>query len=184
MHLIIPDHAKAIYKWHHIELWNWEQTLFDNSVTIFEWLKIRDFVHILIIRDDKILIAQEEQPRIWKFFSFVSGSVDDTYTPLDAATKELKEEAGIIPHDLRSIVSFSPTNTVGGIHVFTTRDFDETGVQQLEPWEKINLLWVSFDELMIYMQRDDWRATEFVAWAAKKYFIPGKHEELRKLFFG
>lgn len=184
MALTIPDNAQRLYKWHHIELWNREQQLFDGSTNTFEWLRIRDFVHTIVIRDDKILIAQEEQPWIGKFYSFVSGSIDDGYTPLAAAAKELEEEAGIIAHDLKPIVTFHPTHNVCSIHVFITKDFDETGKQQLEPWEKINLLRVSFDELMSYMQRDDRRATEFVSRAAKNYFIAGKYAEFKKLLLG
>ncbi len=184
MDLAIPDNAKRIYKGHHIELRNWEQKLFDDSVDTFEWLKIRDFVHTIIIRDDKILIAQEEQPWIGKFYSFVSGSIDDGYTPLAAAAKELEEEAGILSHDLNHIVSFNGTGVVVKIHVFITRDFDETGIQKLEPGEKINLLRVSFDELLTYMARDDRRAHDFNVRASKKYFISGKYAEFKKLLLG
>lgn len=184
MDLTIPDNAKRIYKGHHIELRNWEQQLFDNTVDTFEGLRIRDFVHTIVVRDNKILLAQEEQPRIGKFYSFVSGSIDDNYTPSAAAAKELEEEAGIVSHDLTHLVSFSGTGVVVHIHVFITKNFNETGIQKLEPGEKINLLWVSFEELLTYMQRDDRRAHDFNVRASKKYFIPGKHEEFKKLLFG
>ncbi len=119
MDLSIPENAKRIYKWHHIELRNWEQELFDGSVDTFEGLKIRDFVHTIIVRDDKILIAEEEQPRIGKFYSFVSGSIDDGYTPLEAAAKELEEEAGIVSRDLSHLV-ISKEIQVSSIFMFSS----------------------------------------------------------------
>lgn len=141
-------------------------------------------MQILVIQGDKIITTYEEQPWIGKFHTLIGGVIDDGLTPEQAAHKELKEEAGIVSRDLQHLMSIHGIGRVQNIHFYITRDFDGPGAQNLDAGEKIELVSLSFQEFLDQMTQDDRRAGEFVLWASKKYFIPGKHAEFKKLCFG
>lgn len=93
----IPSHAQSVFRWVRFEIFQWEQELYDGSVTTFERAKFRDGSFVIpLLADGKILLTKQEQPaRQWPFFSLPGGSFDNPdEDPLFCAKRELFEETG------------------------------------------------------------------------------------------
>lgn len=92
----IPEHAKRVFKGVFYEVYQWDQPQFDGSTATFEMLRCPDTVWILAIKDNKLVILDEEQPGTPRFFGIPGGSHDnEAETELQAAQREMVEETGM-----------------------------------------------------------------------------------------
>ena len=77
------------------DIFQWEQELYDGSMTTFERARFRDGAFVVpILPDGTILVTKQEQPaRSGAFFSLPGGSFDfPDEVPLECAKRELFEE--------------------------------------------------------------------------------------------
>lgn len=184
MELQIPGRAHVKYQWIYTTIRGRDEQMFDGTTQPFEWIQSRDFVQILAVQWDKIITTYEQQPWIGTFHTLIGGIIEEGHTPEQTAHKELKEEAGIIAKDLQYLATFPGIWRVQKVHFFLTRDFDGPGPQTLDPGEKIQLISLTFEELLDQMTQNDRRAGEFNLRATQQYFIHKEHEAFRKLLFG
>ena len=86
-----------------------------------------------ILRVHRYLLEQT----LWEF---PIGGMDEGETPLEAARKELREEAGLLAGDWQGLGSFAPYKGVSNelTHFFAARDLSPTP-QQLELTEQITV---------------------------------------------
>lgn len=59
----IPKNAKAVFKGNQFSVYQWEETLFDGSVAIFEAASRSNSAKaVAITRRETVLVVEEEQP--------------------------------------------------------------------------------------------------------------------------
>ncbi len=77
----------------------------------------------------------------------ISGHIDKNELPLNAAKRELKEEAGLIGHEWKEIGRIENSGSVikSMMHLFLVRDLEE-GKASPDETEDITLLKISLDE--------------------------------------
>ena len=93
---MIPDTAKRVFKGIIFDVYHWQQEMFDGSFKTFEMLRRPDTVRVIAIKDEKIVVLQEEQPGRQPFFGIPGGRHDrEDESELDAAKRELLEETGL-----------------------------------------------------------------------------------------
>ena len=90
-----PSNAKRLHHGPIVDLWQWEQEMFDGTTEIFECVTRQDTVAVIpFINPDTVLLTKQSQPHREPFFDFPGGRVDKGETHLDAAKRELEEETG------------------------------------------------------------------------------------------
>lgn len=93
---LIPAHAERVFSGVIYDVFQWEQELYDGSTAVFEMLRRPDTVKVLAVKDDKIVILEQEQPGHKRFFDTPGGRHDvENESELDAAKRELLEESGM-----------------------------------------------------------------------------------------
>lgn len=129
--------------------------MFDGSVSTFEMLKRKDTVVTIAIRDDKVIITQQRQPRQDWFFDYPGGRHDNpTETELEAAQRELREETGLSFQNWKLINVSQPFSKIDWlVYTFLATDFVKQENQKLDAGEEIEVIEVTFDELREYAQK-------------------------------
>lgn len=153
MRKFVPNCAKtippeAVLKFTGIiyEVYQWPQQLFDGSTTTFEMLKRPDTVKIIAVKDNKIIITKQEQPRKDCFYDFPGGRADhDDSDELAAAKRELREETGMIFANWKLIKVEQPFAKIDWlVYTFLATDFESQQAQCLDGGEKIEVLELPF----------------------------------------
>jgi ADP-ribose pyrophosphatase len=90
-----PSNAKRVHRGPIMDLYQWEQEMFDGTTEIFECVTRQDTVAVIpFINKDTVLLTKQNQPRREPFFDFPGGRVDKGESHLEAAKRELEEETG------------------------------------------------------------------------------------------
>ncbi len=90
---LLPPQAKRVFEGIIFDVYHWQQQLFDGSYTTFEMLKRPDTIQVLAVRDNQLVILEEEQPGHPAFYGVPGGRHDQpAESELDAARRELREE--------------------------------------------------------------------------------------------
>ncbi len=128
---LLPPEAKRVFKGIIYEVYQWDQAMFDGSREVFEMLKRPDTVKVIAVKDDKLVILEQEQPRLGHFFDIPGGRHDvESETELDAAKRELLEETGMSFKTWRLLEAAQPfTKIESFVYVFLATDFET----QIEP---------------------------------------------------
>jgi 8-oxo-dGTP pyrophosphatase MutT (NUDIX family) len=148
--ILIPDHAKLAFKGNIFSVYQWRQTMFDDTTKTFEMLKRPDTVQIILVRDEKILLVDDEQPGRAPRLHMPGGRADEEDESwLVAAQRELREETGLICSDWRLISVEQPLAKIEWfIPLFIAQNVTEELPQQLDPGgEKISLAWEGFGKV-------------------------------------
>ncbi len=92
----LPDRASLVFKGKIFNVYQWEEKGYDGQTMIFEKLSRPDTAAIIAVtQDKKIVLTKQEQPaRLRPFVGLIGGRVDEGETILQAASRELLEEAG------------------------------------------------------------------------------------------
>lgn len=147
----IPDHAELVFSGIRSKIYQWDQIMFDGSMSRFESIRFLDGAFVIpILPDGKILLTLQEQPLIEQFISLPGGSLDsDDEPPLAAAIRELQEETGHTSDIIVPWFEFSGTKNVAtSVHYFVARDCYKISDIIPDPGEKIQLFSVTFDEFL------------------------------------
>lgn len=145
-----PSHAKLLHQGKILQLYTWEQILFDGSRETFECVVRPDTTTVIPFVDEQtVLITKQEQPAKGIFFDFPGGRVDPPESFEQAARRELKEEIGyeakrLLDWNHRSYVSLARYEEA----LFLAHDLSQTSEPALEPGEKIELMTISWQELV------------------------------------
>lgn len=93
----LPQNSVLKYEGHALlKMYEYQQTLYDGTTTIFETVVRPDCASVLAFLDrDTILITHQEQPnKPQAFWALPGGRVDPEEAHGDAALRELEEETG------------------------------------------------------------------------------------------
>jgi ADP-ribose pyrophosphatase len=158
----IPKHAKKVFAGSIFDTYQWPQELYDGTTVTFEAVRRPDSVNILpITNEGKIILTQQEQPGMKPFIGALGGRVDESETPLQAAERELLEEAGL---SAKRSELWDATHIAEKIDwviwTFIAKNCSKVGGQNLDGGEKIKLFEVTFDEYMNIVVQDRYRDTE------------------------
>lgn len=145
---LIPRDAQLVFKGQIFDVYQWEQEMFDGSKATFEMLKRPDTIKVIAIKDDKIVITDEEQPNDRAYYDIPGGRHDEEgETELEAAKRELLEETGMKFKNWRLIKIEQPHTKIDWlVYIFLATEFESQTDQKLDVGEKIDIKLLSLDE--------------------------------------
>lgn len=177
----IPPHAQKVFTGVLFDVYQWQQDLFDGTQATFEKISRPDTAGILALTpENKIIVSRQEQPSLKPFWSLLGGIVDAGEEPIQAAERELLEEAGMhgtLHEWFQTTLSQKIDWT---IHVYIAYDCVKAAEQSLDAGEKIELHEYSFEEFIELTQQPDFRDTEVSTQVLKALASPEKMIELRR----
>lgn len=146
---LIPETAARVFEGKIFDVYQWDQELFDGSHATFEMLKRPDTVNVIAIKDGKIVILEQEQPRLGVFYSVPGGRHDNpNETELEAVKRELLEEAGMTFSHWRLIHATQPfTKIEWFVYTFLATGFVSEVEPHLDGGERITKKLMTLDEV-------------------------------------
>ncbi len=156
---LIPDEARLAFKGQIFDVYHWQQKMFDGTYATFEMLKRPDTIKVLAVKDDKVVILNQEQPGHDWFIDLPGGRHDkEQEDELEAAQRETLEETGMTFKEWRLIKVEQPHSKIDWlVYLYLATDFITQTTQNLDNGEKIEVRLVSFDELKILVQKPESR---------------------------
>ncbi len=147
--MLVPEHSQRVFKGKIFDVYQWEQELYDGTKTTFEMLKRPDSVHTIAIKDEKIIVLEQEQPGIGSFYSFPGGRSDvEGETELDAAQREMYEETGMRFKTWKLLLATQNHPKIDWIvYLFLATDCIDEGDPHPDAGEKINVTLRTLDEV-------------------------------------
>lgn len=157
----VPDTAERVFKGLHYDIYHWPRVEENGVSRVIEMIKRKSSVLVLAIKDNKIYIG-EERDLDRSFYTLFAGSREEGEKPLEAAKRELKEEAGFASDDweLFHHEDHKYFKIDWDIYTFIARDCKDLGSQELEEIEDISVKSYTFDEFMQIILREDFRNSE------------------------
>lgn len=179
----IPDNAQCVFKGVLFDVYQWEQTLFDGTVTPFEKIRRPDTVIVFPVLDDgRILLTEQQQPGKDSFIAGAGGRIEPGENPLEAAKREMKEETG---HEAREFVLWDARQPVSkidwAVYTFIARGARPVSDMNLDAGERITLKPVSFDEFLDIATRTNFAEKEIVSRLYEAKYDAKKRTELQSL---
>ena len=153
----IPIKAKSVFKGKIFEVFQWEQELYDGSMTTFEALRRPGTIQIIPTIGDpsmgsgqaKILLSHEEQPNKPLSYAFLGGRAEEGEEPLVTAKRELLEESGLESDDWELIKTYESEGKIQwDTYLFVARNSKKIAEQNLDAGEKIEVKEVNWDEFL------------------------------------
>jgi ADP-ribose pyrophosphatase len=147
--VLIPEGSNLAFKGEIFEVYEWQQSLFDDTTRTFEMLKRSDTSTAICIVEDKILILDDEQPHVGIRIGFPGGSFDDEdEDALAAAKREVLEETGYKFKNWRLIKVMQPYGKIEWfVNLFVAWGEPEQASAHLDPGEKITVHHRSLQEV-------------------------------------
>lgn len=145
---LLPEEAQLVFKGQIFDVYQWEQEMFDGSHQTFEMLKRPDTIKVIAIKDDKIVITDEQQPNDRAYYDIPGGRHDEEgETELEAAKRELLEETGMKFENWKLIGVNQPHAKIDWlVYLFLATDFESQTAQKLDVGEKIEIKLLSLEE--------------------------------------
>lgn len=158
----IPPDATRVFKGVIFDVYQWQQTLFDGTVQTFEGLKRQPNVQVIALQGDDVLYAKQEQPRKGSFLSLLGGRAEEGETPLEAAQRELQEEAGLVSDEWEHLRDYpAPGKIDWTVSLFVARNCRVVSEQMLDGGEKIEVIRTPLHEFITQiLPRDDFLSGE------------------------
>lgn len=178
----IPEHAKRVFQGSIFDLYQWEQPMFDGSTVIFESIKRPGTILVIPTQDQKIFIADEEQPGKPQYLTLLGGRQEANEQPLESAKRELLEESGLTSTDWELYKVLESSGKFDWqIYLYLARNCQKTTEPALDPGEKITVKAVSFNQFIEIMCNGGGEvALEFLKMKVNR---PAEISELEKKLF-
>ncbi len=147
---MIPEQAKKVFSGVLFDVYQWEQEMFDGTHETFEMLKRQDTAEIIAINEEgKVMLQEQEQPNKPLFLCLPGGRIEHGEDPLTGAKRELLEESGFVSDAWSLYRVTNPTSKMDWrIYVYVARGCVYAQEPQLDAGERIQIRWVTFDELL------------------------------------
>ncbi|HUD06291.1 MAG TPA: NUDIX domain-containing protein [Candidatus Saccharimonadales bacterium] len=147
---LVPKNAKLVFKGIIYDTYQWQQKMFDDSYETFEMLRRPDTLKALAVKENKIILLEQQQPDSSDVFYDLPGGRHDVSgeTELEGTKRELLEETGMTFKNWKLIDITQPFSKVElFVYVFLATDFQNQVKQSLDSGEKIKVLELSLAEL-------------------------------------
>lgn len=180
-----PENAKKVFSGILFDVYQWEQELYDGSFATFERLKRPDTVLVLPVCDDgRIILIKEEQPgKVASSIRLLGGRVESGEEILAAVKRELLEEGGYTAEEFVFWKAEQPINKIDWvIYIFVAKGVKKVHEQNLDSGEKIELIYVTFDEFFELVKEGEIADRDVVIELFQALGDPEKKETLRELF--
>lgn len=153
----LPKGAKKVFKGVIFDIYQWPQKLFTGETTTFELAKRHDTVVIIPTIKDKIVIIKQRQPQTKWFYSLPSGRMDKKgESPKEAALRELLEETGMKPKNIKLWKTYYSTGKViNTVYVFIAQNCEVVAKQNLDGGERIELNQFTFNDFLELSDKPD-----------------------------
>lgn len=152
---LLPPQAKRVFQGEIFDVYQWPQEMYDGSVATFEMLSRADTVEAIGIKDGKIVITKQIQPRQNWHYAYPGGRADPTDTDeLATVKREMLEESGMTFRNWKLIKVHQPQPKIDWlVYLFIAWDLIGQTDQKLDAGEKIEVLEISFEELKEYANK-------------------------------
>lgn len=183
----VPIDAKRAFTGDLFDVYQWDQKMYDGTSKVFEMIRRADAALVIpVLKDNTILMTEQEQPNKPAFISLAGGRLDPNETPEQAAHRELLEETGYRTEQLVPWFHFSPLSKMDWtIYVYIAKDCEKVADQNLDNGEKVTLKPVSFDEFVDISTNDPlFRDIEITERVLRAQLDPNKMYNLKKLLIG
>lgn len=177
----IPERAELKFHGEIFDVYQWPQEMFDGSKATFEMLSRADTVKIIALvtpeervklesvvsfttlEQDELIITRQRQPRKDWFYDFPGGRNDNpAEDELAAAKREMREETGLEFRNWKLIGVNQPFAKIDWlVYTFVASGLEKVAEQKLDAGEEIEVLAVSFDELLKLADDDDSKYLRF-----------------------
>jgi len=146
---MIPETAERVFKGIIFDVYHWQQEMFDGTTRTFEMLRRPDTVQVIAVKDEKIVVLQEEQPGRHPFFGIPGGRHDrEAESELDAAKRELLEETGLTFSNWKLVSVVQPQPKMDYfVYRFLATGFERQTPIEKDPGENIIVRLLDFDEV-------------------------------------
>jgi ADP-ribose pyrophosphatase len=182
----VPESAKLVFEGEIFDTYQWEQTLYDGSTMVFEKIARHDTAVVYpILPDGKILLIKDSQPQRDTIITAPSGRLEEGEQPDAAIVRELLEETGYEAETLVPFYTLQPYEKIDWVvNVFIGRNCKKVAEPLIQSGEKIELMPVTFDELIQLVLEDKIRQEGLNNLILRALVDPRKMTELQKLFLG
>lgn len=148
----IPPHAERVFKGVMFDIYQWQQPLYDGTVTTFEMARRPNTVVVLPVNGNTVYYSKQEQPVKGPFLSLFGGRVEDGEDPLEAAKRELLEESGLASNTWEELFTFhAPGKIEWSITYYLAKNVDKIAEQQLDGGEKVEVCTCTVDEFFTHI---------------------------------
>lgn len=158
--------------------------MFDGRVQIFERLKRADTAVVIpVMADGRIVYSWQEQPGKAPFLGALGGRLDEGEDALQAAKRELLEEAGLEADGWSLFDAKQPLTKIDWcVFTFIAKGCRRVAEQELDGGEKIELRFATFDEFFDMVIHQPFVEEQLRVKFLEAALDPRKLEELRRLF--
>lgn len=179
----IPPNATKVFQGKLFSVFQWQERLFDGSLSTFEKAKRPDTVLIIPVLDDgRIVVCRQAQPGRQSFIGAIGGRIEENEEALTAAARELLEEAGYTASRYHLWFSLQPTLKVDwAVYAFIAKGLAPRSSQSLDLGERIELLYLTFDEFLALPEEPSFSEPEMVPLLLRARFESRKREDLQAL---
>lgn len=180
----IPKNAEKVFDGQRVDVYEWDQELFDGSIARFQSIIRNPSVQIIAVVGDKIVLHKEEQPFRGEFLGMPGGEIEKGEDPKVAALRELKEETGMEPEELIlwKIDKFG-ISIQWDSYYYIAKNCKKICEPQLDAGEKIEEYLVDFDQLFIETEKKDFRNKTFSNMLFRINHNKKDKEEFKDLLF-
>ncbi len=180
----IPDDARVAFRGKLFDVIQWNQKLYNGDTAVFEILRRPDTVVVFpILPDGRILLTRQEQPGKAPFIGAAGGRIDPGEDPEHAAARELLEETGHTAQKLTLWDARQVTSKLDwAVYTFIAHGVMPASAQNLDSGEKIDLMPVTFDEMLDFAARGDLAEGEMVPVFLHAYYNAERKKALQELF--
>ncbi|HAQ02521.1 hypothetical protein A2467_01910, partial [Candidatus Nomurabacteria bacterium RIFOXYC2_FULL_36_8] len=180
----IPEHATKVFQGVLFDVYHWDQEQFDGSKKTFEKIKRSDTVVVFpVLNDGRIILTKQEQPGKEPFIGTTGGRVDEGEDILSAAKRELLEESGYEAEEFILWDAQHPTSKIDWVvYTFIAKGLRKIDEAHLDSGEKIELMFVTLDELIEEGIKKNFSEREIVNHFYEAKLDKNKKDELIELF--